>query len=101
VGSLDGVTPKQILPELSRAVYAGGNLLFRRQGRLMAQPFDTARLTASGAAVPITKETVINSGSMGSTVLFSVAGSRVLAYQAQALEQLVWVDRTGTIPPYV
>jgi Tol biopolymer transport system component len=97
VGSLDGAAPRQILPDLSRAVYADGNLLFRRQGRLMAQPFDTATLTASGAAVPITKETVINSGSMGSTVLFSVAGSRALAYQAQALEQLVWVDRTGTM----
>ncbi len=97
VGSLDGVAPKQILPDLSRAVYAGDNLLFRRQGRLMAQPFDAATLTASGAAVPITRETVINSPSMGTSVLFSVAGSRALAYQAQSLEQLVWVDRTGTM----
>ncbi len=95
VGSLDGGAPKQILPDLSKAVYADGNLLFRRQGRLVAQPFDAATLTASGAAVPVTKETVINIPSMGTTVLFSVAGSRVLAYQAQALDQLVWVDRTG------
>jgi len=97
VGSLDGVAPKQILPDLSRAVYADGNLLFRRQGRLMAQAFDAATLTASGDAVPVTRETVINSPSMGTSVLFSVAGSRALAYQAQALEQLVWVDRTGAM----
>ncbi len=97
VGSLDGAAPKQILPDLSRAVYTGGNVLFRRQGRLMAQPFDAATLTLSGAAVPVTRENVINSPFMRSTVLFSVAGSRVLAYQAQSLEQLVWVDRTGTM----
>jgi eukaryotic-like serine/threonine-protein kinase len=97
VSSLDGVAPKQILPDFSRAVYADGNLLFRRQGRLVAQPFDAATLTASGAAVPVTKEIVINSPQMRTTVLFSVAGSRVLAYQAQVLEQLVWVDRTGTM----
>ncbi len=101
VASLDGGAPKQILPDLSRAVYASGYLLFRRQGRLVAQPFDAATLTASGAAVPVTRETVINSPSMGTTVLFSVsisgAGSHVLAYQAQSLEQLVWVDRTGTM----
>ena len=65
MGSLDGVAPKQILPDLSRAVYADGNLLFRRQGRLVAQPFDAATLTVSGAAVPITRETVINSPYMG------------------------------------
>ena len=97
VGSLDGAAPKQILPDLSKTVYADGNLLFRRQGRLMEQAFDAATLTLSGAPLPVTRETVINKSSMGSTVLFSVAGSRVLAYQAQALEQLVWVDRTGTM----
>src|SRR5580658_2796864 len=100
-GSLDGVAPKQILPDLSKAVYADGKLLFRRQGRLVAQPFDPATLTASGVAVPVTRETVINTPQMGTTVLFSVsmsgARSRVLAYQAQSPEQLVWVDRTGTM----
>ena len=40
---------------------------------------------------------VIGSPDIGANVLFSVAGSRVLAYQAQTLEQLVWVDRTGTM----
>jgi Tol biopolymer transport system component len=68
---------------------------------LVAQPFDAATLTASGVAVPVTRETVINTPQMGTTVLFSVsasgAGSRVLAYQAQSPEQLVWVDRTGTM----
>ena len=74
VASLDSFAPKQILPDQSRAVYADGNLLFRRQGRLMAQPFDTATLTASGVAVPVTRETVINTPSMGTSVLFSVGG---------------------------
>jgi Tol biopolymer transport system component len=94
VGSLDGAAPRQILPDLSKAVRVDGNLLFRRQGRLVAQAFDVATLTANGAAVPVTRQSVINGSSMGTTVLFSVT-SRVLAYQAQALEQLVWVDRTG------
>jgi Tol biopolymer transport system component len=34
---------------------------------------------------------------MVTSVLFSVSGSRVLAYQAQSPEQLVWVDRTGAM----
>ena len=52
--SLDSKERKLILSSNADAVYVlPGYLLFTRQGTLMAQPFDTARLELAGEAVPI------------------------------------------------
>ena len=92
-GALDGSPLIKILPDVGKALFAEGYLLFRRQARLVAQPFDAATLTLSGAEIPVTSENVTTAGVAES---FSVARG-VLAYQAEALEQLVWKDRTGTV----
>jgi eukaryotic-like serine/threonine-protein kinase len=93
VGALDGSPPVRILPDVAKALYSEGHLLFRRQGRLIAQPFDADTLTLSGAEIPVTSENVISAAQSES---FSVARG-VLAYQAPALEQLAWRDRAGTV----
>jgi Tol biopolymer transport system component len=93
VGALDGSPPVRIQSEPSRAIYSPeGYLLFRRQGRLTAQQFDADTLRLSGTEIPVTNETVVGSGRLA----FSVAGG-VLAYQTEALEQLAWKDRAGTV----
>ena len=92
-GALDGSPPVKILPDVSKAFYSEGYLLFRRQGRLVAQPFDADTLTLSGAEIPVTSESVITAGQ---SMSFSLAAG-VLAYQAPPLEQLAWKDRAGTV----
>src|SRR5262245_31999884 len=58
LGSLDGDAQQRLLGDPSNAVYAtsssgGGYLLFRREGALMAQGFDTKTLRLGGEPVTI------------------------------------------------
>jgi len=54
VGSLRSQTVKRLLTARSVAVYAEpGYLLFERDGRVLAQRFDAARLELQGAPIPI------------------------------------------------
>lgn len=74
---------------------ARGHLLFRRDGTLMAQLFDPARLAMSGDMFPVAEQV----GASGNTQngAFSASENGLLAYRG-GLEQgreLVWVDRTG------
>jgi len=95
LGSLDGKPPVRLLPDVSTTVYSpDGYLLFVRQGRLTAQRFDLKTLALTGEALPITRESVVNN------LLYpalSAARGGALAYVEEAPEQLVWVDRTGSI----
>jgi Tol biopolymer transport system component/predicted Ser/Thr protein kinase len=95
LGSLEGQQPVRLLPDRSRTVYSpDGYLLFVRQGRLTAQRFDLKTLALTGEALPITRESVAND------LLYpalSAARGGALAYLEKAPEQLVWVDRTGSI----
>jgi len=70
-GSLDGTPPTRLLPDLSNAVYVPpippetmGHLLFRREGSLMAQPFDPGRIRLTGEVFPVAEQvgTMINAG---------------------------------------
>jgi len=101
-GSLDAKPSEQssklLLPTRFGAVYAPpsgagrGNLLFLRDGTLMAQPFDTGRLELTGAALPVAENVgaFLNGGYFG-------ASATVLAYQngTPGGTQLTWVDRQG------
>jgi len=95
LGSLDGKPPVRLLPDRSRTVYSpDGYLLFVRQGRLTAQRFDLKTLRLIGEALPLTTEFVTND------LLYpalSAGRGGSLVYREKAPEQLVWVDRTGSI----
>ena len=52
-GSLDAGAEKLLLRSPAAAAYASGYLLFLRERTLMARPFDAARLTFTGEAVPV------------------------------------------------
>jgi Tol biopolymer transport system component len=84
----------------SNALYAGGYLIFIRDTKLVAQPFDAGRLTLSGEAVPVAErvqQTLIGAPSAA----FSVS-DRVLAYRTGIgvrgfPMQLNWFDRSGKV----
>jgi serine/threonine protein kinase/Tol biopolymer transport system component len=52
-GSTDGKLQKRILEHASKAAFAGGRLFFVRDGNLLSQPFDPAKLEVSGASTPV------------------------------------------------
>lgn len=88
VGALDSQEAKLILSDGTSPVYATpGYLLFRRNGTLMAQPFDLATLSASGDPSSI-------ADGVGS---FNVSenGTLIYARGLADMTHLVWVDRTG------
>jgi serine/threonine protein kinase/Tol biopolymer transport system component len=102
VGALGGSAPVRILTDDSNAAYAppsvpggSGLVLFRRQGTLMAEPFDPNHLRMSGEMFPVAEQ-VSETGNIGSGA-FSVTATGVLAFRGEggASRELVWMDRTG------
>jgi eukaryotic-like serine/threonine-protein kinase len=75
---------------------SGHQLVFYRNGTLMAQRFDIERLQVAGEAVPIAERV----GSSGSFGFFAASPTGVLMYRTGTsssanLEQLTWLDRKG------
>jgi len=97
VGSLDSSEYKLILKEDTYAVYASGDLLFWRNGALMAQPFDAESLQLSGEAVPIAEQVVMNLSEVRAA--FTASENGVLVFQSGSavgtVSQLGWFDRDG------
>jgi len=98
VGSLDGGSPKPIMQNESNAAYSlSGDLLFVRQGILMAQRFDAAQLRLDGDAVPLVEHVGVNA--VTSRAIFAVSETGIMVYEAGDptgdTDQLIWYDRTG------
>jgi serine/threonine protein kinase/WD40 repeat protein len=92
--SIDGGVPKVILQTNGNALYSSGNLLFFRDGSLMAQEFDVDRMELGGAATPI-GEVLRESGNWG--VIASASQNGVLLFQSpgEAKYPIQWFDRSG------
>jgi hypothetical protein len=93
IGQLDGLETRRLFDADSPAVYAPtGHLLFIREGKLLAQDFDLARLEPKGDAFPIADHLA-----RGAALSASAAGP--IAYRAPTADggkrQPVWVDRSG------
>jgi eukaryotic-like serine/threonine-protein kinase len=92
---------KRLLATTSAPVYVpasdsdSGQVLFVRQGTLMAQPFDAHRLEPFGAAVPIAEQV----GSYLDYGFFSASSNGVLVYRSDAgqIYQLTWLDQQGKV----
>lgn len=105
LGTLDGSAPRRLpapaesnpsnpvaylpsWPGLAEAFRGGSWLLWVRAGTLVAQRFDVARATLTGAPVRLADEVTAVSVAMTGLVAYRTgAGSR---------RQLTWVDRSGT-----
>jgi len=91
---------KRLLATLTGAAYVlgadsvtKGYLFFLRDSTLMAQPFDAARLSLAGEAVPVAEGV----GSHRDVGNFAVSTNGVLAYRGGEMVQLTWFDRQGSI----
>jgi eukaryotic-like serine/threonine-protein kinase len=105
IGSLNTKPEEQdsrrLLTSTSGPVYVpssdsdSGQVLFLRQGTLMAQPFNAHRLELSGEAVPVAEKV----GSYIDYGFFSASSNGVLVYMTGAgLDyQLTWLDRQGRV----
>ena len=95
VGSLDSSESGRLLIDHGSSVaFSQGHLVFLRDNRLVAQPFDLDRLELTGDPKPITEQVELAGPS---STPFSVTESGVLAYQPASGpgSQLVWLDRDG------
>lgn len=95
VGSLDSKEKKRISPDPQTAEYVSpGYGLFSRNGKLMAQPFDSTRVDFTGEATPISND-VDSDWVVGPQ--FSVSENNVLVYgnKCSWKSHPVWFDRSG------
>jgi len=97
VGTLDSQDTKLILPSEGNAAYSvSGQLLWWREGAVIAQPFDLRTLQLKGSAVPIAEHVLFSYGqSLG---VFSISQNGILAFQGGETlgsSQLSWFDRSG------
>jgi Tol biopolymer transport system component len=102
-GSLDGMQPVRILPDLGNAAFVpaetgkSGYIFFKREGALMAQAFDPINLRTSGGVLSIADQIPYGFGNIAWADLAAVPG--VLAYVSDTTDQnsadLAWVDRAG------
>ena len=69
-------------------------LLFRREGTLMAQPFDERTLQLFAEPVPVAERL----GSFQAEGFFSASATGVLVFRTESARfQLTWFDRQGTV----
>ena len=96
VGSLDSPARTRLMSAESKAIYTPpGFIVFRRQEKLMARPFDANRLAFSGEATEIADSVLFNP-SLGQSA-FSVSDEGTLAHvtDAPADTSVLWIDRAG------
>jgi hypothetical protein len=97
VGALDSSRIDDVMEANSNALYAGGSLIFVRNGTLLAQRVDERTLRAAGQPVRLA-ENVIHDVFLGRAV-FSASEHGSLIYQTGSgvlPSRLVWLDRTGS-----
>ena len=96
VGAIDSKEDRALIPAYSNTIFAGDHLLFVRDGSLFAQRFDTKRLTATGALVPIA-ERIAPYTLFWRDAVFCAAENGTIAYgtAAAAPSRLLWFDRFG------
>ena len=104
VGSLDSAEPVLLVqtPSLGRYTEADGigYMLFVREGTLMVQRFDAAKITLSGEAQPLVENILSYPGEVGPTAFaaFSTAAGRLIYRTGdQQTTRLTWHDRSGRV----
>ena len=95
IGQLESPDTKRLFDADTPAVYASnGQLLFVRDEKLLAQPFDSVRLETRGDAVPIAEH-------MNAGTALSASAAGPVVYRTPSPDsgqrQLVWTDRSGGV----
>jgi len=96
-GSLDSSESAIVTDAIQSAVAvaASRHLLFRRDGVLMAQPFDPRRLTLSGDARAVAQDVGDDSDEFGQAFSVSDVGVLVVTQGRPQQGVLTWIDRAG------
>jgi eukaryotic-like serine/threonine-protein kinase len=96
IGSIDGGKPKRLPLASTNAQYSEGYLLFCRDGDLVAQKFDLARLELGGTVLPVVRR--IQYHTFQHNGAFSVSTNGILVYGTAGTgvnSQMAWLDRSG------
>jgi Tol biopolymer transport system component len=97
VATVDGSEqPRKIIDSEVAADYLpSGKLLFFRDGRLFAQPFDPKKLALSGTPALVAEDVLFAPGL--NIAAFSASATGTIAYRNGTAEerQLAWFDRSG------
>ena len=94
--SLDGKQDSALVHTCSNATFANGQVIYWRDGNLVAQPFDPRRGTLSGTAALIADHVAFDQ--LFGFAPFSASATGELLYrigQGVTLAGLVWYDRGG------
>jgi len=95
--ALDDPDPRRLMQQSSsKAQYAGGKLFFVRDGRLIAQHFDTVEMRLGSEIMTIAEG--IASGEEWGRAAFSVSESGSVVYSLgfrESVTTLTWFDREG------
>lgn len=93
--SMDGKENVAIMRGHTEAVYAGGRLLYEREGVLMAQRFDPGKGNLQGEPERLAENVLQDSTTWKAE--FDVTGNELLAYATGGIvpAQPMWYDRTG------
>lgn len=95
-GEVRSAETKLLVRAQSQALYTGSDyLLFLRDGILLAQPFDAARLRLKGDPSRIRGAESIGFNPATPRGMFSASQNGVLAYSTTSRRELVWFDRSG------
>ena len=97
VGSLDSASMKPLVQSRAPGIYTPpGYLLYRREGALVAQPFDAVTAELHGSPAPIADRVGFNV--ITYQALASASSTGRLAYQSSIVTaRLNWYDRRGTL----
>ncbi len=82
-------------PIPSRAVYAGGNVFYVRDGTLVARPFDVSNLKFTGEAVAVAEGVLWFDHTAAAAFSVSLDGSTIAYESLAAAKRLVWIDANG------
>jgi Tol biopolymer transport system component len=97
VGTLGSLEAKLLMKSETMAIYVPNYLLFVRDQTLMAQPFNTRHLEATGPPVPIVEHVAIHGGI--NRPMFTASDTGVLVYQTGSSLvggwHLSWFTRDG------
>lgn len=94
--SIDGGPQTRVVENASNAAFARGRLFFVREGNLVSQPFDPARLELSGAPAPIADH--VEYFKVRAVGNFSVTETKlVYVSEASGSSEIVVHDRNGGI----
>ena len=95
VASIDGGTPRFVMPAYSRVKYVAGHLLFVRQGILLAQQFNASTATLEGQPMTLADRLKFHTSS---DAAFDVSNTGVLVYgqsQGESITRLMLFDGRG------